>query len=61
MKIICPDHKGVIEVTGKPYVNIKNVLIEDLVIECPVCDDEVIINGRFDYDENGYPSNKSLL
>lgn len=57
MKIICPDHQGVVEVPGAPYINIKNVLIQDLVIECPVCDDEVIITGRFDYDENGQPSN----
>lgn len=59
MKIICPDHKGVVQVKGTPYVNIENVLLKDLVIECPVCDDEVIINGRFDFDENGQPSNKS--
>ncbi|SKB83369.1 hypothetical protein [Daejeonella lutea] len=56
MKIICPDHKGVVEVTGAPYISVKNVLIEDLVIECPVCEDEVMITGRFDYDESGQPS-----
>ncbi len=53
---MCPDHQGIVEVTGTPYMNVKNVLIEDLVVECPVCDEEVIINGRFDYDEDGNPS-----
>ncbi|MGV3685565.1 MAG: hypothetical protein ACO1NS_08065 [Daejeonella sp.] len=56
MKIMCPEHQGIVEVTGTPYTNVKNVLFEDLVVECPVCDDEVIINGKFDYDENGNPS-----
>ena len=55
MKVLCPDHQGVVVVPGAPYVDIKGVLIEDLVIECPVCDDEVIINGKFDYDKNGNP------
>lgn len=56
MKVICPDHQGIVEVNGAPFTNVQNVVIEDLVVECPVCDEEVIINGNFNYDENGNPS-----
>lgn len=55
MKVICPEHEGTIEVIGAPIVNTKNLTISDLVIECPVCDEEVIINGVYDYDEAGLP------
>jgi uncharacterized membrane protein len=58
MKVICPDHQGVVEVNGAPYTNVQNVVIEDLVVECPVCDEEVIINGNFNYDENGNPTTR---
>ena len=59
MKLICPEHGGTIEVVGAHISNQKNYLIENLVAECPVCDDEVIINGVFDYDEHGIPRQKS--
>lgn len=59
MKLICPEHGGTIEVVGTHISNKKDFVIENLVAECPVCDDEVIINGVFDYDENGIPRQKS--
>lgn len=59
MKLICPEHGGTIEVVGAHISNEKDFLIENLVAECPVCGDEVIINGVFDYDENGIPCQKS--
>jgi hypothetical protein len=55
MKIICPEHQGVIVVPGNPHINQKNVPINDMVVECPVCDEEVLVNGIFDYDEHGVP------
>lgn len=59
MKVICPEHGGTIDVAGTHISNRKDLLIENLVMECPVCDDEVLINGIFDYDENGNPKQKS--
>jgi len=58
MKLICPEHGGTIEVVGAHISNTKNLKIENLVTECPVCDEEVIINGVFDYDEDGVPKQK---
>lgn len=55
MKLICPEHGGTIEIVGAHISNIKDLKIENFVTECPVCDEEVIINGVFDYDEDGIP------
>lgn len=55
MKVICPEHGGVIVVKGNPISNTKNVRFNNLVIECPICEEEVIINGMFDYDIEGKP------
>ncbi len=56
MKVFCPEHQGIVEVSGDVYANERNILIENLVVECPICNEEVMINGVFDYDENGIPS-----
>ena len=59
MKLICPEHGGTIEVVGAHISNETDYVIENLVAVCPVCDDEVLINGVFDYDEEGTPFQKS--
>ncbi len=59
MKLICPEHGGTIEVVGAHISNEKDLLIENLVAECPICEEEVIINGIFDYDEHGSPRQKN--
>ncbi len=51
MKITCPEHNGLIYVDVSIF-NEKNILIRK-VVECPVCDDEVVINGIFDFDSEG--------
>lgn len=51
MKIICPDHNGLISIDMSVF-NEKNIHVMK-VVECPVCDDEVIINGHFDFDSEG--------
>lgn len=59
MKIICPEHGGTVEVVGEYIANKKDLVIENMVIECPVCEEEVMINGVFDYDEHGMPLQKN--
>lgn len=51
MKIICPEHRGLIHV-GISIFGEKNIRIKKIV-ECPVCDEEVLINGRFNFDAEG--------
>lgn len=51
MKIICPDHKGLIYV-DENIVDQKSIAIKQ-VVDCPVCDEEVLIEGVFDFDEEG--------
>ena len=34
------------------FFNEKNIAIKKIV-ECPVCDDEVLIDGLFDFDSEG--------
>jgi hypothetical protein len=51
MKINCPEHSGLIYVNVSIF-NEKNKLIKK-VVECPVCDDEVLISGLFDIDSEG--------
>jgi hypothetical protein len=55
MRVICPEHNGTVEVGGTHISNVKSFAINDMVVECPVCDEEVMINGVFDYDEQGVP------
>jgi len=52
MRIICPEHQGEIYV-AENYLNTKNISLSNLVIECPVCDEEVLIDGVFDVDCEG--------
>ena len=51
MKIICPEHNGLIYVDASVY-NEKNIVISK-VVDCPVCDDLVLIKGVFDIDQEG--------
>lgn len=51
MKIICPEHNGLIYVDASVY-NEKNIVITK-VVDCPVCDDLVLIKGVFDIDQEG--------
>jgi hypothetical protein len=51
MKVNCPEHMGLIYIDLQ-FRNERDVLIRK-VVECPVCDDEVIIEGRFDIDSEG--------
>ena len=51
MKIPCPEHHGLIYV-DQPVFNEKNRRI-NTVVECLVCDDEVIINGVYNFDAEG--------
>lgn len=60
MKVICPEHQGVIYTTGSPVLNNANFIINNLVVECPVCDVEVLIDGVYAYDSNGIPTAKSI-
>ena len=55
MKIICPEHGGVLRLPII-YFNKRNVHLNNLVVECPVCDDEVLIDGFFDFDAKGMGS-----
>ncbi|MVN23196.1 hypothetical protein [Mucilaginibacter arboris] len=55
MRIICPEHGGIIRVAGKHLANIEKLRITNMVVECPVCEDEVIINGVFNFDHEGKP------
>lgn len=59
MKLICPEHGGTIEIVGEYIANQKDLVIENMVVECPVCEEEVMINGVFDYDEHGIPLQKN--
>lgn len=52
MTITCPEHQDVIYVPGN-YSNAKNIALKNLVVECPICEDEVLINGVFDFDADG--------
>lgn len=51
MKIICPGHGGFIRLDENLFD--ATVEIKNLVVECPVCDDEVLIEGVFDFDAKG--------
>ena len=51
MKITCPEHMGLIYVDAS-FFSEKNIVIKKIV-ECPVCDDEVLIDGLFDFDSEG--------
>ena len=59
MKIICPEHDGIIRLNMNLF-NEPNVVIKNLVVECPVCDDEVLIDGVFDFDAEGLGTPGSL-
>lgn len=58
MKIICPEHNGLIYVDTVD-ADSENLTIKNLVIECPVCEDEVLIDGEFSFDAEvlGYLKN----
>ncbi|GEM_PF-1037668 len=51
MKIICPEHNGILRLPVN-YFNESDVVL-NIVVECPVCDDEVLIDGVFDFDAKG--------
>ncbi|WP_423148366.1 hypothetical protein [Rubrolithibacter danxiaensis] len=53
MKIICPEHEGFIRL-NENYFNTMNIAISNVVIECPVCDEEVLIDGVFNFDPEGF-------
>ncbi|WP_207426061.1 hypothetical protein [Pedobacter sp. SYSU D00535] len=55
MNVICPEHGGVIHISGKALTNRPNVSIINLVVECPVCEDEVLVSGVFNFDKEGNP------
>jgi hypothetical protein len=55
MNIICPQHGGVVNVSGSSLSNTHNVSIINLIVECPVCEEEVLINGVFNFDRDGRP------
>jgi hypothetical protein len=52
MEIICPGHGGSLYVAGNDFIR-EDGTIKTLVIECPVCDEEVLINGA-DLEMDGY-------
>ena len=51
MKITCPEHSGLIY-ADLNFFNRKNVALRE-VLDCPVCDEEVLIDGVFDIDSEG--------
>ena len=53
MKVICPEHHGIVRLPDT-YINKSNIVINNLVVDCPVCEDEVLIQGVFDFDETGF-------
>lgn len=60
MKIVCPEHNGVIRLPEN-YIDAHSVAL-NTVVECPICDDEVLIHGVFDFDKEGigHPVNISM-
>jgi len=43
MKILCPQHNGLIEIPAKTITDASMGLLKILVINCPVCEEEVLI------------------
>jgi hypothetical protein len=43
MKIICPEHNGLIEVPDKLLIEALRKKVKSFVIHCVVCEDEVLI------------------
>lgn len=55
MKVICPEHQGVIYVPGDFLPGNKN-----MVIECPVCNEQVLINDTHTFDSEKPPVNNQF-
>lgn len=47
MKILCPQHNGLIEVPTKTVADASIGLLKILVINCPVCEEEVLIQNTY--------------
>ncbi len=45
MKILCPEHNGMIEVPSKDIADAFNSPSKSLVLICPVCEEEVLIQN----------------
>lgn len=43
MKILCPEHNGLIEVPSKDIADAFNAPVKALVFNCPVCQEEVLV------------------
>lgn len=54
MKITCPEHRGIIYVFGNEST-LKDGVVKNMVIECPVCDEEVLVNGESDPEADELP------
>jgi len=49
MKILCPEHQGLIEVPSKDLIDAFNSPVKILVVNCPICEENVLIqNIRLD-------------
>ncbi|MXV50569.1 hypothetical protein GS399_06250 [Pedobacter sp. HMF7647] len=44
MKIVCPEHDGIIEIPDDVFVNAVNSPLKQLVFTCPVCEDEILFD-----------------
>lgn len=52
MKVHCPND-GLVEVAkGLKTANSKNVIIRNMIVQCPSCGKRFIIEGTFNFDEN---------
>ena len=47
MEITCPEHGGIIYVPGNDSIS---AAVKTLIIACPVCDEEVLINDVYHSD-----------
>ncbi len=55
MKILCPEHGGLIELPSKDIADAFNTPSKSLVFSCPVCQEEVLIRNIKLQEEDMHP------